>query len=367
MSNLSKIKILYTIPNFDTAGSGKVVYDLVRGLDKEKFSPEICCFHNKGVFFKEVEKLGVPIHIFPFTTTYKPYLSFFFRTYKIASFFKKNKYDMIHSWHWSSDFSEPLAAKIAGIPFVYTKKAMSWGNKAWKIRSWMSTKILVLNSDMIPMFFEKLKEKTKLIYLGVDINLYPVQSKTDITPQGLEFKKTDFVIVTVANLVPIKGVEYLIDAVTQLNKSNVKLLIIGNNKNEYGNALIRKTTNKNIHFIDKQLDVRPYHAIADVFVIPTKTRWEGLPVAPLEAMSSGCIVLGSNVAGVKEVLHDFQDCLFEAKNSKAIVDKIEMIQNMTSDEKNQLARQMREKVETTFSLKDCIKNHEQFYISLKRG
>jgi len=30
----NKIKILYTIPNFKTAGSGKVVYDLVKGLDK---------------------------------------------------------------------------------------------------------------------------------------------------------------------------------------------------------------------------------------------------------------------------------------------------------------------------------------------
>ena len=29
---MKKIKILYTIPNFDTAGSGKVVYDLVKGI-----------------------------------------------------------------------------------------------------------------------------------------------------------------------------------------------------------------------------------------------------------------------------------------------------------------------------------------------
>ena len=36
-----RIKILFTIPNFDTAGSGKVVYDLVNGLDKEIFEPEI--------------------------------------------------------------------------------------------------------------------------------------------------------------------------------------------------------------------------------------------------------------------------------------------------------------------------------------
>ena len=121
---MKRIKILYTIPNFDTAGSGKVVYDLVKYLDREKFAPEICCFHNKGKFFTEVEKLGVPIHIFNVTTEYKPLVTFLFRVWKIRKFFKKHQFDIIHSWHWSSDFSEPLAAKLTGIPFVYTKKAM---------------------------------------------------------------------------------------------------------------------------------------------------------------------------------------------------------------------------------------------------
>jgi len=362
----AKIKILYTIPNFDTAGSGKVVYDLVNGLDKEKYSPEICCFHDRGVFFNEVKKLEVPIHIFPFTTAYKPYFSFLFRVYKIASFLKKHQFDIIHSWHWSSDFSEPLAAKIAGIPFVYTKKAMSWGNKAWKIRSWLSSKILVLNSDMISLFFNKIKKKVSLIYLGVDLNKYVPQPNVFITPCGLKFKPTDFIIVTVANLVPVKGIEYLISAVNKLNDPTVKLLIVGSNKNEYGQKLLKKYSSSTIVFIDKKLDVRPYHAVANLFVISTLPVGEGLPIAPIEAMAAQRITIGSNVAGVKEVLHNFQNCMFEAKNSQAIIEKIVMIQNMTNEERNQLAKQMRKEVETKFNLQQCIYNHEQFYFSLKQ-
>ena len=56
---VKKIKILYTIPNFDTAGSGKVVYDLVRNLDKNVFSPDIIQFLEwqsqasfKGLYLK---------------------------------------------------------------------------------------------------------------------------------------------------------------------------------------------------------------------------------------------------------------------------------------------------------------------------
>ena len=121
-----RIKILYTIPNFDTAGSGKVVYDLVKYIDKTKFEPHICCMHTKGKFFKEIEALDVPIHVFTVASKYRPFFTLPFRVLKTRKFFKKHKFDVIHSWHWSSDFTEPLAAKLSGIPFVYTKKAMGW-------------------------------------------------------------------------------------------------------------------------------------------------------------------------------------------------------------------------------------------------
>jgi hypothetical protein len=41
---MNKIKILFTICNFDTAGSGKVLLDLATSLDKNIFEPEIIYF-----------------------------------------------------------------------------------------------------------------------------------------------------------------------------------------------------------------------------------------------------------------------------------------------------------------------------------
>ena len=72
-----RIKILFTIPNFDTAGSSKVVYDLVKGLDKKKFQVTIACDHNKGEFFQEVERLGVPIVLMKTNVDYRPYVTLF--------------------------------------------------------------------------------------------------------------------------------------------------------------------------------------------------------------------------------------------------------------------------------------------------
>jgi glycosyltransferase involved in cell wall biosynthesis len=222
-----RIKILFTIPNFDTAGSGKVVYDLVKGLDKTIFEPEICCFHSKGAFFKTIQSLGVPIHLFEFATPYRPFLSFPFRVLKIYRFFRQHDFDIIHSWHWSSDFSEPLAAKLAGIPFVYTKKAMGWGNRAWTWRSRLSTKIIAINSDMMSQFFSDMLNKTSYIPLGVDAEYFRPQPKSYITPEGVKIEKGDFVIVSVANLVPVKGIELLLEAVKLMHDGIIQVFIIG--------------------------------------------------------------------------------------------------------------------------------------------
>ena len=58
-----KIKILFTIPNFDSAGSGKALLNVAKNLDTSKFEPHICCSHSKGDYYKTVQDSGIPIHI----------------------------------------------------------------------------------------------------------------------------------------------------------------------------------------------------------------------------------------------------------------------------------------------------------------
>ena len=91
---MKKMKILYTIPNFDTAGSGKVLYDLAHGLDKDKFEVLIACANDKGAFFEEVKNLGLPIFIRPITKPLKPYYSLLFRLRENIQFIKKNNIDI---------------------------------------------------------------------------------------------------------------------------------------------------------------------------------------------------------------------------------------------------------------------------------
>ena len=204
-----KIKILYTIPNFDTAGSGKVLYDLAKYLDKNKFEVEIACQNNKGSFFKEVQELGLRIHIIKNNYALRPYWTIFFRIQPLVRFLKSNKIDIVHSWNWSSNWTEIIACKLANVSYVYTKKAMNWGFH-WKIKSFLADFIITINDEM--KYFFSYKKNQKLIPIGIDTAYF--DPKLFLEKPN---KDNKFQIITVANLVAVKNIEVLINAIQLLN------------------------------------------------------------------------------------------------------------------------------------------------------
>lgn len=357
MSSSRKIRILYTTPNFDTAGSGKVIYDLAKELNSEKFEVEIACNHDKGALFQEIKKLGLPIHLMQVTKPLKPYLSLWSRIKPIANFFKNQRYDIVHSWHWSSDWSEVLATKRSGAKFVYTKKAMTWGNIHWKIRSYLSDFILTINPEMRNYF--SYKENQALVPLGIDTDYY--KPLTNIAEGNQNFK-----IITVANLVAVKGIEVLIRAIYELQNTSIVLEVLGDTRDPYAlvlEALVAELKMESqVTFLGKHTDVRPFLQQADLYVIPSKK--EGMPMALVEAMSMGLPVLGSDISGINYVLQNFPEYLFEEGNVALLSKKIDFIYKKSFTERRAIGQVMREHCISTFSIQKFIKSHEELYISL---
>ncbi|MCX7549063.1 glycosyltransferase family 4 protein [Xanthomarina sp. F1114] len=363
MKHNKKIRILFTISNFNTAGSGKVVYDLAKGLDKSKFEVHIACGDDKGAFFKTVKALGLPIHIFETKTAYRPYFSLPIRVWRISRFYKRHQFDIIHSWQWSNDWTEALAARWIGIKWLYTKKAMGF-NKHWRIKSYLAHFIITINDDM-RQYFPKKKQQA-LIPLGIDTNYY----NRDVVNAAFKSNLKQFHIITVANLVPVKGIQVLIEAVNKLKDKRVLLTILGDYDNDYGHAMVALSETmgiKNqIQFLGKQLDVRPYIKSADLYVIPTldEGRKEGMPMALVEAMSMGIPVLGSDITGINYVLKDFKELLFPAGSSTDLASKIEKLQGMDIEERLILGQSLRNYCELHFTMNAFIEAHEVLYKKL---
>ena len=372
-----KIKILYTIPNFDTAGSGKALLKVALGLNKELFEPHICCLHEKGAFFKEVENSGIPVHVFQYTVKMKPYIKGLISCFKISRKFREINPDIIHSFHYASDYSEPLAARLAGIKWVYTKKNMNWGGASkngWLLRSKLATHILAQNTDMISTFFPKYKN-VDLVPRGVDVKeFFPLDVKNNQGFKKYGIVENDRLIICVANLVPIKGVDVLIKAFTKLspNFKNWKLIIVGDYNNDYGKSLLKlvaKQVNKtNIIFSGKVFNVNDFLNRSELFVLPTlnKGRKEGSPVAILEAMACGLNVIGSKIPGIKDQLKGFEDHLFKAGDEDDLGIKLRQFMLLQSIENHDIGKNFRYHVKDNYSLNHEVKKTENVYLNLMK-
>lgn len=371
---MKKIRIAYTIPNFDTAGSGKALLNIAKGLDPNRFDVHIVCKSEKGSFFAVVKKSGIPVHVFNYLPVSRPLFSLLKEILDVVRIWREINPDIVHSFHYSDNYSEGLAVRLAGKKWVFTKKNMSWvGNsgRAWILRSALANAIVVQNTDMIEQFYPRSKKIT-LISRGVNISQFkPSKVKPEIR-ERMQTPSQARIIICVANMVPVKGVELLIDAYLRLghNYTDWHLWLVGDIDNEYGRKLIdivqEKNQSENIHFSGKQQNIREYLDHAEIFVLPTKDegRREGSPVALLEAMANGKIVIGSAVPGVKDQLHNFPDFQFIPGNLNSLVDTLLPFMKNSTEQNLKLGKSFSEHVERNYSIENEIIKHQNFYLKI---
>lgn len=371
---MKRIRVLYTIPNFDTAGSGKALLKLATGLNAEKFEPHILCFHDQGDFFETVRESGISVHIFPYVSPARPITKLLWSSWKVSRKLKEINPDIIHSFNYSSDYTEGMASKMAGIPYVFTKKNMGWlgpSIRAWKLRSYLAKRIVIQNTDMKKEFYPE-SDKTALIPRGVDTFKFMSGDRTQGIRGIMNTPENARVVICVANLVPVKGVEVLIESFSNLQHEFPKwvLWVIGDSNNQYGQSLIRKVSDlgmeKYIKFSGKQPNVIPYLREAELFVLPTKNegRREGSPVALLEAMACGLTVIGSRIAGIKDQLKDFDELLFNPDVPNELTLLLKLYFDKSSRELGSIGKELQAYVREHYPIQLEVEKHEQLYLEL---
>jgi len=369
-----KIKILFSIPNFDTAGSGKALLKVALSLNKELFIPEILCMHDRGAFFEVVKNSGLKVHVFEYTTQMKPYIKGVFKTFKISRFLKSIQPDIIHSFHYAPDYSEPLAAKMAGIPWVYTKKNMNWGGSSangWKLRTYLANHILVQNKDMKSEFFSNSK-KISLVSRGVDTSeFFPTDPKVNIRKQ-YDLNDSDRIVICVANLVPVKGIEILLKAFERVKglHPDWRLFVVGDINNDYGKMLVESSesmiSKEELFFVGKVMNVKDYLNSAELFVLPTlnKGRKEGSPVALLEAMACATNVIASKIPGIKDQLENYPNHMFEAGNIEELSIKLDKYMSLDSLGNKKIGKKFNAHINDAYKIEHEVEKTEKVYLKL---
>jgi len=370
------MKILFTIPNFITAGSGGAMLNIIKQLDKERFEPAVAVLRLGGRLDEEVRRMGIPLIDAPFTIPVKPYANLLQRAKEAARMFKPYGFDVWHSFHYGDDYTEALIARFAGTrSWVFTKKNMNWSSRAWFLRSLLAGGIVAQNTDMLKEFFDTpfFRGKVRLIPRGVDLEKFRPTERgisDSLNQQGVSDKAVT--IGCVAHLVPVKGHPTLIEALAGLPGAH--LFLAGKPMDEAYSQELHELADRlgvsgRVHFLGGVEDVPAFLAEMDVVVLPTWDKWrrEGCPVALLEAMACGKACVATDIPGSRDIIEDGVSGLLVApENAQALAGAIGRLMD-DQELRDRMGKAARLRVETNFSIDKEVAAHEQLYEDLMAG
>lgn len=107
-----------------------------------------------------------------------------------------------------------------------------------------------------------------------------------------------------------------------------------------------------------QAAVKDYLNSADVMILPSD--FEGMPIAMMEALASGCGFVGTRVSGIEDYENDqlAPDCfrVYEVGDIEDAVNKIQDVAAIPLAARHKAARQL---AESQFSMDNCLANYDK--------
>ena len=309
-----KKKIAVFHSSNDLYGASKIMLQVVDILIKEGYEIHVFLTYN-GPLNEILEAKKIKLNILNFGVLRKKYFNFFGiinRVFKISSsiriinkYLRTHKIDLVYT-STSTVLAGAISAKLNKIPNYFHIHEMP-NNKIYlkimgPIISYLSSKVVVV-SKSVEDHWKKYFKNTfiSLIYNGINFK----SNRTDV-----KIKSSDFKILTVARLIPLKGHIYLINLARKLliKHPNLMFLIIGDTFKGYEDYEKKLKTlvndyglNDNIIFKGFKNDVSKYLQSSDILLHPS-IEPDSLPTVLFEAVYSLLPIIATNRAGAVEIL-----------------------------------------------------------------
>ncbi len=226
----------------------------------------------------------------------------------LSKYIKDLSIDLVYT-NTSTILCGGIAAKKNGVSCVFHIHEIPTGNKLYeflsgKIINWYSSKVLTVSNSVEKHWLKYIDDKKiERIYNGI------IFSKTDSLIK-LERDEDDFVITSVARLIPYKGHNYLIDIANILIKKSTKFkfLIVGDTLPSYKSheKIVKQKVNDlgledQIKFLGFRKDISNILKQSDLFIHPAISP-DPLPTVLFESLHNGLPSVATNLGGAIEIL-----------------------------------------------------------------
>lgn len=304
------IGVMEIVHSLEIGGMERVVLNLVKHLDRERFRPLVVCIACLGDFAPLASELGVPVICLD-----KPPGVSLKAPINLAGLIKSENVRILHLHNSGPLFTGTLAGLLARAPVrVYTDHARKFPDRR---RVMMTEAILLKLIDRVVAVSEETRKNLiKYLHASPDkVTVVPngVSRPQPVSQQERAALRAKFripenapLVSTVARLEPQKAIDRLIEAAVLVRRRvpDAHFLVAG------GGSMFDELTAKvrvvqlenNFHLAGWRSDVAAVLATGDLFVLSSD--WEGLPMTILEALALERPVVCPDVGDVGRAVID---------------------------------------------------------------
>ena len=301
---MNKKKVWLIIPTLGGGGAEKMVLDLARSINAEKYKVTVVSLYNKTY---AAENRLADIEKYQISTLFlnkKPGFDFHVLL-QLKKMIQEQQPDIIHSNLESFQYVFPLAWLLRK-RHVHTMHSV--GGKEQRIYRWILKNAYRNHNFYMVALSHRICTELILLYPKLGDHLCVVRNGVDIKQFSFYQAKTakkDFNFICVASLTPVKNHKLLFEAFATLQHKYGRmdtLTLVGDGP--LHEELMAKTKqlgiDKNVIFVGNTANVADYLKQADAFVLAS--HYEGVPLAILEAMCTSLPILAPDVGGVGEIV-----------------------------------------------------------------
>ena len=242
--------------------------------------------NGEGWLARELEGSGVSVEYFRINRPFSPACA-----RSLAAAFRRHDIAVAHSHEFSLAVYGTWASWLAGVHHVITMHGSRYyagrlqRRLAMRAAVAFSGRTVAVSNSLADQMSRDLRVARSQIAMIANGVRYLPRERTTLRDE-LRLGPDDRLLVAVGNLYPVKGHQYLIDAVALLASRHPNLHLAISGRGELAEALASRARDHGladkVHLLGLRSDVAAVLAAADIFVLPSLS--EGLPMALLEAM-----------------------------------------------------------------------------------
>lgn len=323
-----KIRIGQILTNLHDGGIEKVVLQLATGLDPERFETHVYALIDNNPWIDVFRSNGIPVTVIGADNRPGlPGIATNLRALvRLASALRRDRIDIASTHDFFPAVLGRAASLLAGVPHRVTTLHNTYTWFRWphhainRILAFWTDSVIAVSSAALD--YSQLNDRLpdelyRLIPNGIALPpTLPDSTRSEVLTE-LGIPLSAFVIGNVGTHSVRKGQKFLLEAASELIQTHPDLhvVIIGSVRSHeleisrHLHALAESPALAgHVHFLENRHDMHRLYKAFDVFCMPSIA--EGLSLASLEAMASGCACLFSDIGPFREIATEGEDALF---------------------------------------------------------